>query len=110
MANQNTGGRLLAADTIGRREERVHFEDGNIVLNTIVDVEPILLQNEFERINWSGSFHGSRELGMLKFASIPMTTWLMLRQTGILQDKAALCRWLKDHPKFKTTEGQVLEC
>lgn len=110
MADQNTGGRLLAADTIGRRAEMMHFEDGNIVLNTIMDVEPILLQNEFDRFTWNGTFKGTKELGLLKAASIPMPVWYALRQMGILRDPAALCRWLKDHPKYKTTDGTALKC
>lgn len=110
MADQNKGGRLIAADTIARRAETMHFEDGKIVLNTSFDVEPILLQAEFERLGWNGSFKGSKELGLLKAANIPMPTWMMLRRTGILRDPAALCRWLKDHPKFKTTDGQALKC
>ena len=110
MADQNKGGRILAADTISRRSEMMHFEDGKIVLNTILDVEPILLQNEFDRFTWNGSFKGSKELGLLKAASVPMTTWFQLRQAGILKDPAALCRWLRDHPKYKTTDGVALKC
>lgn len=110
MADQNRGGRLIAADTIARRAETMHFEDGNIVLNTSFDVEPVMLQAEFERLNWNGSFKGSRELGLLKGASIPMPIWMELRRTGILKDPAAFCRWIKAHPKFKTTEGNPFKC
>lgn len=110
MANQNTGGRLLSADAIGRRDEMVHFEDGKIILNTRFDVEPILLQSEFERLNWNGSFKGSPMLGILKAMSVPLPIWYQLRQSGVLKDPAALCRWLKAHPKFKTTDGQALKC
>ena len=110
MSDQNKGGRLIAADTIGRREERMHFEDGKIVLNTKFDVEPILLQNEFDRFAWGGSFRGSAELRLLKGASIPMPLWLQLRQSGILKDKCAFKRWLDAHPKFKTTDGAVFGC
>lgn len=110
MADQNTGGRLIAADTIARRAETMHFEDGKIIMNTAFDVEPILLQNEFDRFTWNGSFRGTKELGLLKAASVPMPTWYALRQAGILRDPPALCRWLAEHPKYKTTDGVALKC
>lgn len=110
MADQNKGGRLLAADTIARRTEIMHFESGNIIFNTKFDVEPVILQAELERFQWNGSFKGTKELGMLKAATIPMPIWFALRQSGLLRDPAALCRWLNDHPKFKTTDGQALKC
>lgn len=110
MADQNKGGRLVAADTIARRAEMMHFEDGKIIMNTKFDVEPVLLQAEFERLNWNGSFRGTKELGMLKGASIPMPIWYQLRQAGILQDPVAFCRWLKSNPKFKTTDGNPFKC
>lgn len=108
MADKNT--RIITADTLARRKQEMVFQsDGSIVLNTKFDVEPVMLESEFERNHlWAGNFKGSPELRMLKGASIPMTLWLQLREKGILKDRNALRRWLADHPKFKTTDGNAI--
>jgi len=82
-------------------------EDGSVTLETIQDVTDIAeankqVFNQFdERSNWKGDMH--------KVASIPMSVYYDLKRKGILDDPAAMKRWLNssENQVFRTRPGKV---
>lgn len=94
-------------DLIGQKQIMHFHEDGGITLETKQDATEIIKANRQtynqvdERAGWKGEFH--------RVASIPMSVWFQLKQQGILDDQAALKRWLNDsnNAAFRTRPGKV---
>ena len=98
--------RILARDRITGKLVLFHvLPDGRFVVETQVDVEPILEQNaELRRLaasGWKGDLH--------HVASIPMVMHQAMRTEGIIQDKRDFSKWLNDsaNSKFRTKTGKV---
>lgn len=81
-------------------------DEGNISLETVQDVSPIIENNRAqfnavdERAKWGEG---------QKVASIPMSLFHKLKREGILDDQAAFRRWLNDPENrfFRTRPGTV---
>jgi hypothetical protein len=102
-------GKLVASDLASRREQRIHVEGDNTILNTVFDAEPAILAARAHRDHiWSGNYKGTKDLGMTLAGIIPMTLWMKLRREGVLQDPVALQKWLNQNPAFKATEGNAI--
>ena len=94
-------------DLIGQKQFWHEDEDGNVTIQTSQDVSDVIEANKLqfnqvdERANWKGDLH--------KIGSIPMSIYYDLKRRGILDDQAALKRWLNDPDNrlFRTRPGQV---
>jgi hypothetical protein len=94
-------------DLIGQKQFWHEDEDGNVTIQTSQDVSDVIEANRLqfnqvdERANWKGDLH--------KIGSIPMSIYYDLKRRGILDDQAALKRWLNDPDNrlFRTRPGQV---
>lgn len=103
-------GKIVASDVVTRRVQTYHEEGGKVVLNTAYDAEPAIDYAAATRNHlWDGTFRGTKELGMVKAAILPMTIWMHLKKTGVLDDAAAFKRWLADpdHAAFRATGGRI---
>lgn len=102
-------GHIIASDVVSRRVQTAHKEDGKIILNTTFDAEPSVdVARDTKNHLWDGKFRGTKELGMLKAAVLPLTIWMKLQREGVLKDPKAFQRWLNANPAFKATEGNVI--
>lgn len=102
-------GRILVADPVARRVQTMHTEGGKVILNTRFDAQDMVDEAAISRNHlWSGNYKGSPELGATRVAIIPLTILMELRRRGILQDRAALAKWLRENPAFKATDGNPL--
>ncbi len=78
-----------------------------MTIQTVQDVEDVAESNKQsfnqvdERANWQGDMH--------KVASIPMAIFYDLKRKGILDDPAAMKKWLNDSDNrvFRTRPGTV---
>jgi len=92
---------------IGQRQYWHDHEDGSVTIQTVQQVDDIADTNKQqfnqfdERANWNGDMH--------KVASIPMSVFYDLKRKGILDDPAAMKKWLNDSDNrvFRTRPGQV---
>lgn len=87
--------RLIEIDPETRKAKKFHWNaaDGTFTIEQIQDVEPIIEQAKLERNNvntksWKGDIH--------KVASLPLSIWMQLRQSGCLQDQKCLRKFLLD--------------
>jgi hypothetical protein len=92
---------------IGQKQYWHDHDDGSVTIQTVQDVEDVAESNKQsfnqvdERANWNGDMH--------KVASIPMAIFYDLKRKGILDDPAAMKKWLNDSDNrvFRTRPGQV---
>lgn len=99
--------RLLSRDPVTGVETYFHYHDDRdaFTLETVQQVDDVLDANKRDyndaQTGWKGDMH--------KVASIPMTLYLDLKRQGILDDQAALKRWLNDpgNRYFRTKPGKV---
>ncbi len=92
---------------IGQKQYWHDHDDGSVTIQTVQDVEDVAESNKQsfnqvdERANWQGDMH--------KVASIPMAIFYDLKRKGILDDPAAMKKWLNDSDNrvFRTRPGQV---
>jgi len=98
--------RILARDRITGKLVLFHvLPDGRFAVETRVDVEPILEQNQVLRNNaqsgWKGDTHW--------VASIDMVQHQQLRNEGRIQDHGDFKKWLNDqaNSKWRTKRGKV---
>ncbi len=100
--------RVLSNDPETGIVELFHFdpETEEVTLQTIQEVEPLIDANK-------ASFNEHTSLDrfgdMTRVASIPMSLYFELKRKGILDDQAALKRWLNDPDNrfFRTRPGVV---
>ncbi len=100
--------RIISTNATIGQVQKMHFhEDGGITLETQQDVSAIVEANKAaynqvdERANWKGDMH--------RVGSVPMSIYYDLKRRGILDDQAALKRWLNDpeNQVFRTRPGRV---
>lgn len=92
---------------IGQKQYWHDHDDGSVTVQTVQDVGDIaeankMSYNQFdERSSWKGDMH--------RVASIPMSVYYDLQRKGILNDPAAMKRWLNDPDNrvFRTRPGVV---
>jgi len=92
---------------IGQKQYWHDHDDGSVTIQTVQNVEDVAESNKQsfnqvdERANWNGDMH--------KVASIPMAIFYDLKRKGILDDPAAMKKWLNDSDNrvFRTRPGQV---
>jgi hypothetical protein len=92
---------------IGQKQYWHDHDDGSVTIQTVQDVEDVAESNKQsfnqvdERANWQGDMH--------KVASIPMAIFYDLKRKGILDDPAAMKKWLNDSDNrvFRTRPGTV---
>jgi hypothetical protein len=92
---------------IGQKQVWHDHSDGSVTIQTIQNVDGVAeankqVFNQFdERSNWNGEMH--------RVASIPMSIFYDLKRKGILDDPAAMKKWLNDSENrvFRTRPGQV---
>jgi len=92
---------------IGQKQYWHDHDDGSVTIQTVQDVEDVAESNKQSfnqvdaRANWNGDMH--------KVASIPMAIFYDLKRKGILDDPAAMKKWLNDSDNrvFRTRPGQV---
>lgn len=92
---------------IGQKQVWHDHDDGSVTIQTIQSVDGVAeankqVFNQFdERSNWNGEMH--------RVASIPMSIFYDLKRKGILDDPAAMKKWLNDSENrvFRTRPGQV---
>ena len=101
------GRRLLSQDPKTGTTTWFHYhdEDDSFSVETVQEVDDVLDENKREfndaQTGWKGDMH--------KIASIPMSLYFQLKEKGILEDQAALKRWLNDPENryFRTKPGRV---
>lgn len=100
--------RLISENAeIGQKQYWHDHEDGSVTVQTVQDVSEFAEANKQqfnqfdERASWSGDMH--------RVASIPMSVYYDLKRKGILDDQAAMKKWLNDPDNrvFRTRPGQV---
>ena len=92
---------------IGQKQYWHDHDDGSVTIETVQTVDAVAEDNKAvfnqfdERTNWKGDMH--------RVASIPMSIFYDLQRKGILNDPAAMKRWLNDPDNrvFRTRPGQV---
>ena len=92
---------------IGQKQYWHDHDDGSVTIETVQTVDNVAEDNKAtfnqfdERANWKGDMH--------KVASIPMSIFYDLKRKGILDDPAAMKKWLNDPDNrvFRTRPGQV---
>lgn len=85
----------------------MHYDDADdsMTIEDIQNVEPLVEQNKAlyndSPGNWKGNMH--------RVASIPMTVYNQLVQSGCARDKKCMKRWLNDSDNrvFRTRDGRV---
>lgn len=97
--------RITRADPVGRIEHALYRdEDGNVVTQTLQDIEPILEENlalRNERSGFKGDLH--------HVASIPIVVYEQLLKDGIAQDEDRFKAWLNDstNKMFRSHPGKL---
>jgi len=101
--------RLIDRDLETGIETNFHWDDaeGKFTISSKQDVSGIVDANKSvfagvdERASWKGEWH--------HVASIPLTVYYDLKKQGILDDQAALKRWLndRDNQYFRVRPGKV---
>lgn len=99
--------RLFDHDPLTGITRWFHFDDAEdaFYIQTQQETQDIVDQNRRESnetsSGWSGDWH--------KVASIPLTVFMQLQKQGIIDDQAALKRWLNDpdNAYFRTKHGNV---
>jgi hypothetical protein len=78
--------------------------DDSFTIEQVEDVEDLVEQNKALANEDTGSFDEFHRV-----ASIPMSIYFELKEKGILDDQAALRRWLNDRDNrvFRTRHGRV---
>ena len=92
---------------IGQKQYMHEHDDGSLTIQTVQEVEDVTETNKTqfnqfdERASWKGEVH--------KVASIPMSIFYDLKRKGILDDPAAMKKWLNDPDNrvFRTRPGQA---
>ena len=92
---------------IGQKQFWHDHDDGSVTIETVQTFDAVAEDNKAvfnqfdERTNWKGDMH--------RVASIPMSIFYDLQRKGILNDPAAMKRWLNDPDNrvFRTRPGQV---
>ena len=92
---------------IGQKQYWHDHDDGSVTIETVQTVDAVAEDNKAvfnqfdERTNWKGDMH--------RVASIPMSIFYDLQRKGILNDPAAMKKWLNDPDNrvFRTRPGQV---
>ena len=81
-------------------------QDGTVTIESDQDVSEILKANQANRSSFE---KGDRWGEMSRVASIPLTVYYDLKQKGILDDQAAMKKWLNDpdNELFRTRKGKV---
>lgn len=99
--------RLFDHDPLTGITRWFHFDDAEdaFYIQTQQETQDIVDQNRRESnetsSGWSGDWH--------KVASVPLTVFMQLQKQGIIDDQAALKRWLNDpdNAYFRTKHGNV---
>jgi len=100
--------RVLDVDKVTRTKRLFHWDAAaqTYTIEEVQDQTDIIEQNLLDRNNintssWKGDMH--------KVASLPLSKWLELRKSGILQDSNKLRKWLNDRDNwfYRTREGRV---
>lgn len=103
-----TNTRLISENKeIGQKQYWHDHDDGSVTVETVQTVDGVAEANKQnfnqfdERAGWKGDMH--------KVASIPMSIFYDLKRKGILDDPAAMKRWLNDPDNrvFRTRPGTV---
>lgn len=76
---------------------------GLIIVRNVVDIEPYLKANYEERKAIGKGFTKKRT--MRKIGSIPL--WVIIKHPELMHDNRALRRFLKRHPEFRCSEGNI---
>lgn len=87
--------RVIETDAATRTKKLFHWDAAtqSFTIETVTDVEDVIEQAKLERNNintksWKGELH--------KVASLPLSIWFKLRQSGCLQDQKCLRKFLLD--------------
>ena len=107
MADVINTGVVSGNKEIGQKQYWHDHDDGSVTIETVQTVDAVAEDNKAvfnqfdERTNWKGDMH--------RVASIPMSIFYDLQRKGILNDPAAMKRWLNDPDNrvFRTRPGQV---
>lgn len=101
--------RLMSDDPETGIRRLFHFDDETemVTIETQQDIEAVLEMNQRlrhdvdERAGWKGDLH--------LVGQIPPTIYYDLKRRGILDDQAALRRWMNDSDNrcFRTRTGRV---
>ncbi len=100
--------RLVSENTeIGQKQYWHDHDDGSVTIETVQKVDNVAEANKEvynqvdAKANWKGDMH--------RVASIPMAIFYDLQRKGILNDPAAMKKWLNnpDNRVFRTRPGQV---
>tara|TARA_R110000772_G_scaffold51719_1_gene118698 strand:- start:664 stop:984 length:321 start_codon:yes stop_codon:yes gene_type:complete len=92
---------------IGQKQYWHDHDDGSVTIETVQKVDNVAEANKEvynqvdAKANWKGDMH--------RVASIPMAIFYDLQRKGILNDPAAMKKWLNnpDNRVFRTRPGQV---
>jgi hypothetical protein len=88
------GSFTLSRDSLTGTLEKMHItNDQKLIFESTVEIDGVAEKNKFDR----DSISRNERLpdGMVRVASLPMLIYQDLKQRGILDDKAALRKWLK---------------
>lgn len=104
--------KLFDYDPLTLTRKTFHYDESvdakNFVIETVQDAAPIIAANK-EEFNQTHAKLGAGKEDFVKVASIPMNIYMELRKKGIVQDPAAMKRWLNDPDNrfFRTRAGVV---
>jgi len=87
---------------------KLEEEKGRVKLTGVVDIRPFLEANARERALIERGFSKKRTLR--KIGSIPIEVLLTLpreKAIEIMTDDNAMKRFLKEHPEFRVSEGDI---
>lgn len=81
-------------------------QDGTVTIESDQDVKAIMEANQFGR---KEADKHAKWGEMTRVASIPLTLYYELQKKGILDDQAAMKKWLNDpdNELFRTRKGKV---
>ena len=87
--------RVIEVDPATRTKKLFHWDAAtqSFTIEVVTDVEDVIEQAKLERNNintksWKGDMH--------KVASLPLSIWFKLRQSGCLQDQKCIRKFLLD--------------
>lgn len=104
--------KLFDYDPLTLTKQVFHYDESvdakGFTIETIQDATPLLEANKAQ-LNSTNAKIGAGKEEFVKVASIPMNIYMQLRKQGIIQDPAALKRWLNDpdNKLFRTRHGVV---
>lgn len=84
----------LSYDSLTGTLQKMHITpDQRLVFESTVDIDGLAEKNKFDRDNISRTERLPD--GMVRVASLPLLIYQDLKQRGILDDRAALRKWLQ---------------